>query len=65
MLQSTLQLIERLKQQQIQLKNYQWIKKVTVIEILIPKIPKKFPCLDVSGEESPLKAKINNTPEIK
>ena len=40
-------------------------KKVTVIAIIIPRIPKKFPCLDVSGEESPLKAKINNTPEIK
>ena len=40
-------------------------KKVTVIAIIIPKIPKKFPCLDVSGEDKPLKAKINNTPEIK
>ena len=29
------------------------------------KIPKKLPCLDVSGEDSPLNAKINNTPEIK
>ena len=33
--------------------------------ITIPKIPKKLPCLEVSGDESPLKAKINNTPEIK
>ena len=40
-------------------------KKVTVIAIIIHKIPKKFPCRDVSGEESPLKAKINNTPEIR
>ena len=40
-------------------------KNVTVTAIAIPNIPKKFPCLDVSGEESPLKAKINNTPEIK
>ena len=40
-------------------------KKVTVIAITIPKIPKKLPCLEVSGDESPLKAKINNTPEIK
>ena len=40
-------------------------KNVTVIAIIIPKIPKKFPCLDVSGEDSPLKAKINNTPEIR
>ena len=40
-------------------------KKVTVIAIIIPKIPNKFPCRDVSGEESPLKAKMNKTPEIK
>ncbi len=40
-------------------------KKVTVIAIIIPKIPKKFPCLDVSGDDNPLNAKINNTPEIK
>ena len=33
--------------------------------IAIPRIPKKFPRLDVSGEDNPLKAKINNTPEIK
>ena len=65
MLQSTLQLIERLKQQQIQLKKLPMDKKVIVIAIIIPKIPKKFPCLDVSGEESPLRAKMNNTPEIK
>ena len=40
-------------------------KNVTLIAMIIPKIPKKFPCLDVSGEESPLKARINNTPETK
>ena len=40
-------------------------RNVTVIAIIIPRIPKKFPCLDVSGEDRPLKAKINNTPEIK
>ena len=40
-------------------------KKVTVMAITIPRIPKKFPRLDVSGEDNPLKAKINNTPEIK
>ena len=40
-------------------------KKVTVMAIIIPKIPKKLPCLDVSGEDNPLKAKINNTPDIK
>ena len=40
-------------------------KNVTVTAIIIPTIPNKLPCLDVSGEESPLRAKINNTPEIK
>ena len=40
-------------------------KKVTVIAIIIPKIPNKLPFLDVSGDDSPLKAKINNTPEIR
>ena len=40
-------------------------KKVTVIAITIPKIPKKFPCLEVSGEDNPLKARINNIPEIR
>ena len=40
-------------------------KNVTVIAITIPIIPNKFPCLDVSGDDKPLRAKINNTPEIK
>ena len=40
-------------------------KNVTVTAMAIPNIPKKFPCLEVSGEERPLKAKINSTPEIK
>jgi len=40
-------------------------KNVTVIAIIIPTIPKKFPCLDVSGEDRPLRARINNTPETK
>ena len=40
-------------------------KNVTVIAKAIPKIPKKLPCLDVSGDDSPLRANINNTPEIK
>ncbi len=40
-------------------------KKVTPIAIPIPRIPNKFPCLDVSGDESPLRAKINKIPEIK
>ena len=38
---------------------------VTPIANSIPIIPNKFPCLDVSGEERPLRAKINSTPEIK
>tara|TARA_B100001121_G_C18158403_1_gene375580 strand:+ start:14 stop:214 length:201 start_codon:yes stop_codon:yes gene_type:complete len=40
-------------------------KNVTVIAITIPKIPKKLPCLDVSGEDKPLRARINNTPDTK
>ena len=40
-------------------------KKVTVTAITIPKIPNKLPCLEVSGEDNPLKARINNTPETK
>ena len=38
---------------------------VTLIAIIIPMTPYKLPCLDVSGDESPLRAKINNTPETK
>ena len=33
--------------------------------INIPAIPKRLPLLDVSGDESPLSARINNIPEIK
>ena len=40
-------------------------KKVTVIAIIIPKIPNKLPFLDVSGDDNPLKAKINNALEIR
>ena len=40
-------------------------KNVTVTAIIIPKIPKKLPCLDVSGDDKPLNARINNTPETK
>ena len=40
-------------------------KKVTPMAIAIPIIPNKFPCLEVSGDERPLRAKINKTPEIK
>ena len=38
---------------------------VTTIAIIIPIIPNKFPFLDVSGDERPLSAKINSTPEIR
>ena len=38
---------------------------VTPIAMVIPIIPNKFPCLEVSGDERPLRAKINNTPEIR
>ena len=40
-------------------------KKVTVTAIIIPRIPKKLPCLDVSGDDRPLKAKIKSTPETR
>ena len=40
-------------------------RKVTVIAIIIPIMPKRFPCLEVSGDDRPLKARINNTPENK
>ena len=40
-------------------------KNVIVIAKAIPKTPKKLPCLDVSGDDNPLRANINNTPEIK
>ena len=36
-----------------------------MIAINIPEIPNKFPCLEVSGDESPRRAKINNIPEAK
>ena len=38
---------------------------VTPIAMAIPTIPNKFPCLEDSGDERPLRAKINNTPEIR
>ena len=40
-------------------------KIVTPIAIAIPIMPNKFPCLDVSGDDSPLNANMNKTPEIK
>ena len=40
-------------------------KNVTTIAIIIPKIPNRLPCLDVSGDDKPLKAKINKTPDVK
>tara|TARA_B100000989_G_C19186970_1_gene321943 strand:+ start:40 stop:432 length:393 start_codon:yes stop_codon:yes gene_type:complete len=38
---------------------------VTVTAITIPIIPNKFPCLEVSGDDNPLRARINNTPDIR
>ena len=35
---------------------------VTPMAIAIPIIPKKFPLLDVSGDDKPLNARINRTP---
>ena len=32
---------------------------------IIPKIPKKFPRLDVSGDDNPLRANIKRIPAIK
>ena len=40
-------------------------RNVTIIAITIPNIPNKFPFLDVSGDESPLSANINNTPDMR
>ena len=40
-------------------------KNVTITAINIPRIPKKLPCLEVSGDESPRKANMNRTPEIR
>ena len=38
---------------------------VTPMANAIPIIPNKFPFLEVSGDESPLRAKINSTPDIR
>ena len=40
-------------------------KRVTRIAIVIPPIPKIFPCRDVSGELKPLRARIKKIPETK
>ena len=40
-------------------------KKVTDTAITIPMIPNKFPCLEVSGDDNPLKARINKTPDMR
>ena len=40
-------------------------KNVIMIAIVIPIIPRRLPCLDVSGDERPLNARMNNIPEIK
>ena len=38
---------------------------VTPIAMIMPIIPNTLPCLDVSGEDRPLKAKLHNPPPIK
>ena len=38
---------------------------VTIIAIIMPAIPKKFPFLEVTGELNPLSARIKKIPEIK
>ena len=40
-------------------------KNVTAMAITIPMIPKWLPCLDVSGEDKPLRARINSIQDIK
>ena len=40
-------------------------KNVTVTAIIIPKIPNRLPCLEVSGDDNPLKARIKSTPDTK
>ena len=40
-------------------------KNVTTIAIIIPEMPKKFPRLEVSGDDNPLKANIKKIPDIK
>ena len=39
--------------------------KVTATAIIIPIIPKRFPCLEVSGDERPLNANMKRTPDTK
>ena len=42
------------------------IERIVIpIAIVIPIIPNKFPLLEVSGDERPLNARINKTPEIR
>ena len=40
-------------------------RKVTVITSLPSNYSNKFPCLEDSGEDKPLRAKINKIPEIR
>ena len=40
-------------------------KRETTTASIMPVIPKKFPILEVSGDDNPLSARINNIPVIK
>ena len=42
-----------------------WDSEIVPTLVDYIKIPNKSPCLDVSGEDRPLRARINKTPEIK
>ena len=41
------------------------VTKVVTTAINIPATPKRLPCCDVAGEDSPRNASMKNTPEIK
>ena len=42
-----------------------WVTKVVTTAISIPAIPKRLPRCDVAGDESPRRAKMKNTPDIR
>ena len=41
------------------------VTKVVTTAINIPAMPKRLPCCDVAGDDSPRSANIKNTPEIR